>query len=62
MALLGKAELGSVNGEIAASWKAVETSRLDQKRLKEERPEVVEAYSSVSLSRRFSLVNEGKEI
>lgn len=59
MALLGKAELGSVNGEIVASWKAVETNRLDQKKLKEEHPEIVEAYSSVSASRRFTLTQEG---
>ncbi len=59
MSLMGKAELGSVNGEIAVSWKPVETNRLDQKRLKADHPEIVEAYSAISVSRRFTLTKEG---
>lgn len=58
MTLLGKAEVGTVNGDVAVTWKTVETRRLDQKRLSAEHPEVVEAYSSVGRSRRFILAEE----
>ena len=36
-----------------ATWKSVEVSRLDQARLRLERPEVVEAFSATAVSRRF---------
>ena len=37
------------------SWSNVETTRLDTKRIKEERPELYEDYSKVSSSRRFQI-------
>ena len=43
-----------------ASWKPVETTRLDQQRLKQERPELFSEFSSVTRSRRF-VVNRNIE-
>ncbi len=49
---LGEAELAE-NSSYRVSWKAVASSRLDEKRLKEERPEIYAQYQKTIQSRRF---------
>lgn len=41
------------NDRCRISWKPVSSQRLDEKRLKEERPEIYEEYLKVSQYRRF---------
>lgn len=52
---LGDAELGTVDGDVAVRWTFIESRRLDQKKLKEQAPELVEQCTVASTSRRFSL-------
>ena len=49
---LGEAEIAE-NEQYRVSWKAVHSNRLDEKRLKEEEPEIYEKYKKSVLSRRF---------
>ena len=49
---LGDAEQAE-NEHYRVSWKAVSSSRLDEKRLKEEEPEIYEKYKRQVSSRRF---------
>ena len=49
---MGEAELAE-SGQYRVSWKPVSSQRLDEKRLKEERPEIYEEYRKVSEYRRF---------
>ena len=51
---LGEAEIAE-NEQYRVSWKAVQSNRLDEKRLKEERPEIYEKYKKSVLSRRFTV-------
>ncbi len=51
---LGEAELAE-NARYRVSWKQVSSSRLDEKRLKEERPEIYEQYKKTIKSRRFTV-------
>ena len=51
---LGEAEIAE-NEHFRVSWKSVESSRLDEKRLKEEEPEVYEKYKKAVTSRRFTV-------
>lgn len=51
---LGEAEIAE-NEQYQVSWKAVESNRLDEKRLKEEQPEIYEKYKKSVLSRRFTV-------
>lgn len=51
---LGEAEIAE-NEQYRVSWKAVESNRLDEKRLKEEQPEIYEKYKKSVLSRRFTV-------
>lgn len=51
---LGEAELAE-NEHYKVSWKAVSSSRLDEKRLKEEQPEVYAQYQKVIQSRRLTV-------
>lgn len=50
----GEAEAAE-NELYRVSWKTVESSRLDEKRLKEEQPELYEKYKKSVLSRRFTV-------
>lgn len=43
------------NDSYRVSWINVETSRIDTKRLKEERPDIYDEYLKASISRRFSI-------
>lgn len=47
-------ELAS-NGHYRVSWSNVDTTRLDVKRIKQERPEIYEDYAKVTSSRRFQI-------
>lgn len=51
---LGEAE-NAENEQYRVSWKAVQSNRLDEKRLKEEQPEIYEKYRKSVLSRRFTV-------
>lgn len=51
---MGEAELAE-NEHYRVSWKAVASSRLDEKRLKEERPEIYAEYQRTVQSRRFTV-------
>lgn len=51
---LGEAEMAE-NEHFRVSWKSVESSRLDEKRLKEEEPEIYEKYKKAVTSRRFTV-------
>lgn len=51
---MGEAELAE-NEHYRVSWKAVSSSRLDEKRLKEERPEIYAEYQKTIQSRRFTV-------
>lgn len=51
---LGEAEQAE-NDRFLVSWKAVNSSRLDEKRLKEEQPQVYEKYRKMISSRRFTV-------
>lgn len=51
---LGEAELAE-NERYRVSWKTVCSNRLDEKRLKEEQPEVYEKYRRETVSRRFTI-------
>ena len=51
---LGEAEMAE-NEHFRVSWKSVESSRLDEKRLKEKEPEVYEKYKKAVTSRRFTV-------
>ena len=51
---LGEAELAE-NSSYRVSWRAVASSRLDEKRLKEERPEIYAQYQKTIQSRRFTV-------
>lgn len=49
---LGEAEMAE-NEHYRVSWKPVISNRLDEKRLKEERPEIYAQYQKQTQSRRF---------
>lgn len=51
---LGEAELAE-NEQYRVSWKSVHSNRIDEKRLKEEQPEIYEKYKRDISSRRFSI-------
>ena len=43
------------SGRYRVSWGNVDSTRLDTKRIKEERPEIYSDYAKVSHSRRFEV-------
>ena len=58
-AALGDAEIGLVNGRESVRWTTVETHRIDTKRIRELLPpEMVEKLETVTISKRFSIVDE----
>lgn len=57
--MLGDAEVGLVDGQAAVHWTVVTSRRLDQKKLKEQAPDLVEACTVTQLSRRFTLAADG---
>jgi len=58
-AALGDAEIGLVNGRESVRWTTVETTRIDAKKCRELLPaDIVARIESVSVSRRFSIIDE----
>ena len=58
-AALGDSEIGLVNGREAVRWTSVETHRIDTKLIRELLPpEMVEKLETVTVSRRFTIVDE----
>ena len=58
-AALGDAEIGLVNGKEAVRWTTVESHRIDTKKIREMLPpEMVEKLEVLSVSRRFTIVDE----
>ena len=53
---MGESEVGTVEGEPAVKWTHSKVTRLDQKKLKAEHPEVVSAYMTTSEQRRFEVL------
>ena len=51
---LGEAEVAE-NADYKVSWKSFSSNRLDEKRLKEERPEIYEEFKKQTTSRRFTV-------
>lgn len=51
---LGETE-SAENEQYRVSWKSVSSSRIDEKRLKEEKPEVYKQYQKIVESRRFTV-------
>jgi len=51
---LGEAEIAE-NEQYRVSWKSVSSNRIDEKRLKEEKPEVYKQYQKTVESRRFTV-------
>ena len=58
--MMGDAELGLIDGRPAVHWTVVSSRRLDQKKLKEQAPELVEACTVTSITRRFTLAADGE--
>jgi predicted phage-related endonuclease len=54
-AALGDAEEGKVGNDVVVRYSWVKSSRLDQKKLKEQAPELVESCMVTSVSRRFTV-------
>lgn len=54
-AALGEHEVGLVDGRPAVRWTYVHSHRLDQRKLKEQAPELVEQCTVPTVTRRFSL-------
>jgi len=58
-AAMGDAEIGLVNGRESVRWTTVETHRIDTKKIRELLPpEMVEKLETVTISKRFSIVDE----
>lgn len=52
---LGEAEIGTVNGVSRVQWTHVSSTRLDQRKLKEQYPDVHAACVALSMTRRFTV-------
>lgn len=60
-AMMGKAECGKSKNGYNVSWKSAVSSRLDTTKLKKDKPEIVEAYTTKSSYRRFSVTKSKAE-
>lgn len=61
MAMLGKVEVGRINGIDQVTWRAVETQRVDIPALRKAEPELVERFTKISKSRRFLVAGQEGE-
>jgi predicted phage-related endonuclease len=52
---MGDNEAGEIDGELVVTWKHTKTHRLNQKALKEEKPEIVAEYTEAKAERRFEV-------
>jgi predicted phage-related endonuclease len=55
---MGDAEHGLLDGAEAISWSSYKRRSLNQKALREERPEIVEEYTQTGVVRKFEIVDE----
>ena len=55
---LGDSEAGTVDGELAVTWKRSKRKSLNQKALKEHHPELVESFYETSETRRFEVYDK----
>lgn len=54
---LGDAEIGTINGDVAVTWKHVTSHRLNQHLVKQHlTPEQLDACTTTSTSRRFTII------
>lgn len=53
MAAMGDAEVATVGGKVAATWKQSTSNRLDTKALKEAHPDIAAEFTKASTTRRF---------
>lgn len=58
-AILGDAEVGLVDDTPAVRWTYVTSRRLDQRKLKEHAPDLVEQCTVDSVTRRFTVAEDG---
>ncbi|QCG77783.1 hypothetical protein [Gordonia phage Tarzan] len=49
------ADEGTLDGETVITWHAVESTRLDQRKLKEQHPDIVESFMVPSIARRLEV-------
>jgi predicted phage-related endonuclease len=54
-AALGDNEAGTIDGELAVTWRTQKVRRLNQKALKEHEPEIVARYTDTNEQRRFEI-------
>ena len=54
---LGDNEIGTLDGNPVVRWTFVKTNRLNQRKLKEDRPDLVAEYTEASESRRFDVLD-----
>ena len=54
-AALGQSDAGTVDGELAITWRHGKVKRLNQKALKEKHPELVEEFTDVNEQRKFEI-------
>jgi len=59
--LLGDAEFGTVDGRLVFTWKTAFRNSLDQKRLEEEHPALVEKFQKQTTFRTFRTVTKGEK-
>ena len=53
---LGGNEIGTLDGVPVVRWTFIKTNRLNQRKLKEDKPDLVAEYTEASESRRFDIV------
>jgi predicted phage-related endonuclease len=56
--MLGSHEIGTLAGQPVVRWTFVQSRRLDQRKLKEQAPDLVAECTVDAVSRRFTLVSE----
>jgi predicted phage-related endonuclease len=54
-AALGDNDAGTIDGELAITWRTQKRKALDQKALKEHEPEIHESYTKTTEVRRFEV-------
>ena len=55
---LGEHEIGELDGRIAVTWKHFKKRKFQQAKLKEDHPEIAEAYTELAEERRFEVTDE----
>ena len=55
---MGDNEIGLIQGYPVVRWTFVKTNRLNQRKLKDDHPDLVAEYTEASESRRFEVLND----